>query len=591
MTIFNNLGWVYTETRTYAKGYQITNTALAARGGVIAETFGSFTYDTNNNMLTSKGVTIFEGTTQYAFRENWTFEFDRKNRMINFTHANTDDKRYLWYDGRGRVWQRWTYDTAGEGYWNPALNRYVYDGGSLAQEHVFDVEESEGSWVYSYDDLERDYLRKPGGTRQIERSGGTDTHQFLLEEGGTPTARIGKDLNSSVERMELTASGERQATGSTQDTPISNIGPGGGYIEGYAATAAQVAYFDPLMKMGGRHFLPGLGRFVNRLGNHPYAVYEGPIDTMELPPTPLLPPIKGDPWGYVSKGIPELPLPDFCCTGYYYEELADHLTGRCQRCTEPLIFRRVDWFDFCCDPNCRPTGSMGIEPACGSCDCYGLSCGRDCLCDHCDWSFGFSSSGFCSYPIIDSSCDGKLADPSAINFAFEDMCKALSSCACSIHRDRTAQYSIYWQTVPSYMFGEWRSGNYKGVLGCLADMCRGSLPLRITCFDCFKGDAGAIPLPGGAGIINLCMNNLSPSIGGCRLAHLLLHEALHLCGVNWDIVYETIIWNRSQSVIPATYFISDYCIDPGLSGRDCFNRSSYVSFPTPARCNPGEPCY
>jgi len=267
---YDNLGWVYTETRTYAKGFQITNAILNARGGVTANTSGSFTYDTNNNMLTSKGVTIFEGTTQYAFRENWTFEFDRKNRMINFTHANTDDKRWLWYDGRGRVWQRWTYDT-NTTYWAETLNRYVYDGGTLAQEHVINSADVENEWVYTYLDLTYDYLRKPGGIRQIERDDqGDDTYQFLIQEGGTPTARIKSETQSDVQRMELTASGERQATGSTQDTQISNIGPGGGYIESYASTVGQTEYFDPLVKRGGRHFLPSINRYTNRKGNNAY---------------------------------------------------------------------------------------------------------------------------------------------------------------------------------------------------------------------------------------------------------------------------------------------------------------------------------
>jgi len=107
---YDAYGWAYTETRTYARGYQITDTTFSQRTGVTATTSGSFTYDTNNNMLTSKGVDIkiTSGNVQLAYRENWTFEFDRKNRMINFTHSGTNLVRHIWYDGKGRVWQRWT---------------------------------------------------------------------------------------------------------------------------------------------------------------------------------------------------------------------------------------------------------------------------------------------------------------------------------------------------------------------------------------------------------------------------------------------------------------------------------------------------
>ena len=131
---YDSSGWAYTETRTYAKGYQITNATFSARAGLTATTSGSFTYDGNGNMLTSKGVTIYSGTTQFAYRENWTFEFDEANRLKNFTHANTNDKRWIWYDGRERVWQRWTQDKEFET-WSGTLNRYVYDGGALSQEH------------------------------------------------------------------------------------------------------------------------------------------------------------------------------------------------------------------------------------------------------------------------------------------------------------------------------------------------------------------------------------------------------------------------------------------------------------------------
>ena len=169
-------GWAYTETRTYAKGYQITNATFSARADItVMATVQSFTYDANGNMLTSKGIDIRYtiGATQLAYRESWTFEFDELNRLKNFTHAGTSNKRWIWYDARDRVWQRWT-QNKGTSAWEPALNSFVYDGGALAQEHEVAVVNQGGTWVYTYTDLTRDYLRKPGGIRQIERKMGAD---------------------------------------------------------------------------------------------------------------------------------------------------------------------------------------------------------------------------------------------------------------------------------------------------------------------------------------------------------------------------------------------------------------------------------
>ncbi len=47
-----------------------------------------------------------------VFRAQWTFSFDRKNRLRTHTYAGGSNVRgNIWYDGAGRVWQRWNDDS------------------------------------------------------------------------------------------------------------------------------------------------------------------------------------------------------------------------------------------------------------------------------------------------------------------------------------------------------------------------------------------------------------------------------------------------------------------------------------------------
>ena len=43
---YDNDGWAYTETRTYARGYQLTDFSTSEDGDVTINTAGSYTYDT-----------------------------------------------------------------------------------------------------------------------------------------------------------------------------------------------------------------------------------------------------------------------------------------------------------------------------------------------------------------------------------------------------------------------------------------------------------------------------------------------------------------------------------------------------------------
>jgi hypothetical protein len=261
--VYDKSGWAYTETRTYARGHQLTGFSTSAAADVTISTHGSYTYDTNNNLTTTKKLDASRGGNQLAYRAEWTFTYDRKNRLKSHANTNASNVRgNLWYDGRGRVWQRWN-DNSNTEDWDGTLLRFVYDGSTLAQEHNFDVAEVLNAWVYTYDDLTRDYLRQPGGTRQRERSGGNDTDYFLQANQGTLEYKVERSPVSETYARTERKSSLDQLPDSTFNN-ISNLATPNGYIEMYGgSTSGSTAGFDGLVHMGGRHYLAGLGRKVN----------------------------------------------------------------------------------------------------------------------------------------------------------------------------------------------------------------------------------------------------------------------------------------------------------------------------------------
>ena len=218
---------------------------------------------------------------QLAYRAGWTFTFDRKNRLKSHTHNETDDVTHLWWDGLGRVWQRWDYDSGGE-MWSDYLTRFVYDGGVLAQEHLFDAI-GDGSWEYEYDRLMHDYLRQPAGTRDRKASDGGYVDYFLLTDGGTVSGRFTRGASLSLDKAQREIAGDRQARYSVAGGPpttgdftdVSNLGYASTYIESFGGTkTGDSQFFDALNQFGDRHYLPGLGRALSRRRN-PYSIDPG----------------------------------------------------------------------------------------------------------------------------------------------------------------------------------------------------------------------------------------------------------------------------------------------------------------------------
>jgi len=128
-----------------------------------------------------------------------TFTYDRKNRLKSHTHSGASDVRgNLWYDGQGRVWQRWTFEGID---WATDLTRFVYDG-ALAQEQLFDVS-GNGTWTYAYNRLMRDYLRQPAGIRErVRPAQGSDTDYFLMQDQGSIVGRFTRGSSCTFEKAQ-----------------------------------------------------------------------------------------------------------------------------------------------------------------------------------------------------------------------------------------------------------------------------------------------------------------------------------------------------------------------------------------------------
>jgi hypothetical protein len=222
------------------------------------------------------------------------------------------------------------------------------------------VGEAEGAWAYAYGQILTDYLRKPGGVRQrdISTVDQSETDQFLLSDSGSVSARIQRETNSLVQRVELSVSGTAQAAGSQQDTTISKLGLRGGYTETFSGSTE----FDPLLQMGGRHYLAGLGWYVNRKGNHPHIGGFGGWETMptedpsgefiggwEVGPGDLAPSRQGPSTGLGSIGLGgSEPCPD-CCWEYFVGDCIKHY-GKSRYC----------WHQMCCCPGLYVT----LTPPC-----------------------------------------------------------------------------------------------------------------------------------------------------------------------------------------------------------------------------------
>jgi hypothetical protein len=153
-------------------------------------------------------------------------------------------------DARGKVWQRWNDQVIG-GAWDGSLKRYVYDGGQLVQEHLWDVMEDQGSWVYTYNDIDRDYLRHQGGIRQREGTATAYNDFYLQQSGSSIEIKTQRDqASATIARAERTQSLNRIA--GTTFTDISNLATSNSPVAMYGGgTSGSTGGFDGLVQRGG----------------------------------------------------------------------------------------------------------------------------------------------------------------------------------------------------------------------------------------------------------------------------------------------------------------------------------------------------
>jgi len=304
---YDNSGWAFTETRTYAKGYQLTGFSESHAAGVTVVTgINNYTYDTNNNMTGTKMLDVKRGSTQLAYRDEWTFTFDKMNRLKTYTNTNASNKRgNLSYRSNGTVWQRWQ-DNTSTSLWDATLKRFVYDGSQLTQEHDWTAS-GNGTWSYLYTDINRDYLGHPGGIRQREGTKASHDDYYMQLNSGVIEYKTERPPAPSIAAKEERTISLNQLPNSTF-TNISNLATGNGYVEMYGGKAADTtAGFDGLMQRGGRHYLSGLDMFASRMGNGPYR--RSIVGGSGLPSggdvLPLEPPIGGG-----GGGLPVPPSPE-----------------------------------------------------------------------------------------------------------------------------------------------------------------------------------------------------------------------------------------------------------------------------------------
>ncbi|HEX9743988.1 MAG TPA: hypothetical protein VGB30_01040 [bacterium] len=150
------------------------------------------------------------------------------------------------------------------GAWDGSLKRYVYDGGQLVQEHLWDVTEDQGSWVYTYNDIDRDYLRHQGGIRQREGTAASYNDFYLQQSGSSIEIKTQRDqASATIARAERTQSLNKIA--GTTFTDISNLATSNSAIAMYGGgTSGGTAGFDGLVHLdSGGGYLPGAGGAIN----------------------------------------------------------------------------------------------------------------------------------------------------------------------------------------------------------------------------------------------------------------------------------------------------------------------------------------
>jgi hypothetical protein len=462
------------------------------------------------------------------------------------------------------------------------LKRYVYDGGQLVQEHDWTVTDNFGTWVYTYADINRDYLRHQGGIRQREGTAASYNDFYLQQSGAAIEIKTQRDqASATIARAERTQSLNQMA--GTTFTDISNLATSNSPIAMFGGgTSGGTAGFDGLVqRYHGNHLLVGISKFIARKVDLPHSSGGLEQDDNASNGTSCS---SNEDYG-MKINWPPLPIPTGKCSDDWNSNDccplgADDCIKEQQSRFGGIVARHTEgWYPFCCLPECDIPDTLQVGLPIGPGACI-PPIGGNCKCDHCDWSFGFA--GLCGIPwhTIDNSCAGLGILKSYLDDtiqAYTKACSAAQCCGCNLFRIDRFNSDQQGTTLSSIGATADKLGaNWQTVIGCLSDICRGSKQITLACSrdkhepgeqynyedwkECYgKGNTLAFAQVGGNRIV-ACVDHLANET--CP-ANTMLHELMHTCGATHP---------EGEDLALANYCIPDeaYC-----SCRDNFSISKH----------------
>ena len=232
---------VYSDLMTYSRGYQLTQIIRTIPGEMDID---PFTYDENGNLTTLPGL-YFED--EFYRMTTMEFQYDKKNRLIKYRFGGEGYWNEIKYDALGRVRERLSADET------PITKKFYSDGRQSIQQ------------LNDSNDAEFDYLRGPTVLdRQWDET--NDTRRFYIKDNlGTVWAMVNpSDL--SVKRYNYNAWGEH-LDASDPNFPDYDDDPNlmryiGCRVEAFGT--GTTSQRDAIYHLDHRHYLPGLGRFLQR---------------------------------------------------------------------------------------------------------------------------------------------------------------------------------------------------------------------------------------------------------------------------------------------------------------------------------------
>ena len=263
----------YEDTMLYSRGYQMMTLTRTDNVNLEVCTY-TMGYDYNGNMtsMTRTGGGPF--TDLFYEITQMEFQYDLKNRLIKYRFGGEGDWAEIMYDALGRVRERFS---TGETTYD---DKYYYDGRQLIQQ------------IDSYNNAEFDYLRGPTGLDRQWNEASDKRYFYIKDPLGTVWAMIESGFTpqkSPIIRLYNYNAWGEHIDASDINFPDYDDDPNlmryiGCRVEAFGkGTTTQR---DALYHLDHRHYLPVLGRFLQRepistekpetgCENHPYAYCQG----------------------------------------------------------------------------------------------------------------------------------------------------------------------------------------------------------------------------------------------------------------------------------------------------------------------------